>query len=139
MFPRALEHLVVRGGLPLKVIGLHVVAAHRMILELIPHQQAAQIGVPLEDDPEQIEYLALLKLGGTPHRRQRRKLNLVGAIHRLHANHHRPMPLGHRKQVIHRFQAARLDTLLRLFYGLFYLLLHAVNGFGHGARDLHLF
>ncbi len=51
-----------------------------MILEPFPHQQAPQVRMTREHDPEQVENLALLKFSRPPHRRERWQLHLVGAV-----------------------------------------------------------
>src|ERR1700728_289856 len=95
MFLMPLQHLIVRRGLVLKVIRLHVIAAHRVVLESVPHENAAQVGMARKDDPVEIEDLALLKLGRAPHGRKRRQLCLIGAVHGAHAQHQRTTFLGH--------------------------------------------
>ena len=88
---RAVQHVAVRRGLPLVVVGLDVVLAHRMILELVPHQDAAQVGVALEDDAVEVEHLALLELARAPDRRERRQRDLVGAVAGAQPEDHRPV------------------------------------------------
>ena len=61
MFLRALEHFVVRRRLVFVIVRLDVILAHRMIGKLIPHQDAAQIGMAVEMNAVEIEDLALLK------------------------------------------------------------------------------
>ena len=55
-----------RGRLVLVVVGIDVVAAHGVVDELVPHEDAAEVGMAVEDDAEEIEDLALLELGAAP-------------------------------------------------------------------------
>ena len=50
-----------------------VILAHRMIFELVPHQDAPQIGMAVETNAVEIENFALLKFGAAPNRRERRQ------------------------------------------------------------------
>ncbi len=69
MLLRLCQNFVVRRRLVLVVVRLYIIFSHRMIFELIPHQNTAQVGMAIEDDPVQIEDLALLKFRTAPHRR----------------------------------------------------------------------
>jgi hypothetical protein len=60
------EDFVVGGGLVLVVVGIDVVAAHGVVDEVVPHEEAAEVGVPVEDDAEEVEDLALLEFGAAP-------------------------------------------------------------------------
>ena len=79
--------------------------------------------------PNKIKNLALLKLRRPPDGRERRQLHLVGPVHRPHPQHHRPMFLRHRKQVIDHFEISRLDALARFLDRLLDHLLHAIHSF----------
>ena len=59
---RALQHFIVRSGLVLVIVWIDVIPAHWMVLELVPHEQAPQVVMPLEDDAEEVKNLALLKV-----------------------------------------------------------------------------
>ena len=89
MLLRLREHLVVGGRFVLVVVGLDVVAAHGVVGELGPHQQAAQVGVAVEDNAVEVENLALLKLGAAPDGRQRRQTDASGAVLGAHPQDHR--------------------------------------------------
>src|SRR5262249_20073738 len=65
---RFLQHRIVRCWLVFVIIRLPVVFAHRMIFELVPHQDPAQIGVAIEMNAVKIENLALLKFCAPPDR-----------------------------------------------------------------------
>jgi len=52
----------VRGRLLLEVVGGDVVLAHGVVLELVPHQDAAEVGVAVEHDAEEVEDLAFLEV-----------------------------------------------------------------------------
>ena len=69
-----------RRRLVLVVVGIDVIAAHGMVGELVPHQDAAQVGVAVEDDAEEVEDLALLELGAAPDRRERGQMDAGVAI-----------------------------------------------------------
>ena len=100
-----------RHGSLIIVRRVNIVLSHRVIGKLLPHQNTAQIGMPLEDNPVKVKNLTLLKLRAAPHRSQRRKLRLIRAIGGSQPQNHRPMLLLHRKKVIHRFQMARSPRL----------------------------
>ena len=59
----AFQHFIVRRRLVFVIVGLDVILAHGVVLELVPHQNAAQVGMAVEDDAVEIEDLALLKFG----------------------------------------------------------------------------
>src|ERR1035441_4773226 len=67
MLVGSLQHVVMRGRLVFVIIRVHVIPAHRMVLEIVPHQQAPQIGMPVEHDSEEIEYLPLLQFRSEEH------------------------------------------------------------------------
>src|ERR1700678_179408 len=94
------QHVVVRRGLVLVIIRLHVILAHRVVLESIPHQNAAQVTMAAKNNPIKIEDLALLELCRAPYRRERRQLHLIAAVHSLHANHQRPMFFRNRIEMV---------------------------------------
>src|SRR5262245_33486145 len=73
MLLRFFQYLVVSCGLIFIVIRFDVIPAHRIILKVIPHEDAAQIGMPIENDAIKVIGLSLLKLGSTPNWRQRRQ------------------------------------------------------------------
>ena len=52
----------------------------------VPHQNAAQIGMAVENDSVEIEDFALLKLRRAPDGRERRKIDLVAPVRGAHAN-----------------------------------------------------
>ena len=63
---RSRQNLIVCGRLIFKVIWLHVIAAHGVILESFPHQQPPQVWMPLKNNAEQIKSLTLLKFRASP-------------------------------------------------------------------------
>ena len=75
----ALQHFVVGGGLVFVVVGIDVVPAHGMVLEFVPHQQAAQVGVAVEEDPEEVEDLALLELRAAPDGGERGQMDCLAS------------------------------------------------------------
>ena len=58
---RFFQHIVVRCRFVFVIVRFTIIFAHRKILELVPHQDAAQIGMAVETDSVEIENLALLK------------------------------------------------------------------------------
>jgi hypothetical protein len=106
------EHVAVRRGLPLVVIRLDVVLAHGMPGEGIPHQDAPQIRMPLEDDTVEIEDLALLELATAPDRREGRQRDRVGAVAGAGAQDHRTMTPGDGVKVVDDLKMARRDARL---------------------------
>src|SRR6266511_4117710 len=74
---RALQHGVVRRRLVFVVVWIDVIFAHRIILEAVPHQDAAQVGMALQNDAVEIEDFALLKFAATPDRREGRQTHWV--------------------------------------------------------------
>src|SRR5262249_46374875 len=117
---RLLQYFVVRRRLPFIVIRLTIIFAHRIIFELVPHQNTSQIRMPLKPNAVKIEDLTLLKLATAPYRRQRWQAVSVCAIACAHANDYRAVFMGHRIKVINRLEIAgsfllsRLDNLLFL-------------------------
>ena len=91
-----LGHLIVRRWLVLVIVRLHVILAHRMILEPVPHQDASQVRMPVEDDPVEVVNLAFLEFRGAPERGERRQLHPVRAIARAHPQDDGPVLLRHR-------------------------------------------
>jgi len=51
-----------------------------MILKLVPQQQAAEVGVSVEDDPEEVEDLALLQLRAAPDGSERGEMDVGTAV-----------------------------------------------------------
>ena len=100
-----------RGGLVLVVVGLDVVAAHGMILKLVPHQDAAQVGVAVEDDAVEVEDLALLELGPAPDGVSEGRWTPVGAVRGAHAQDHGAVLQLHREEVVDGFEVAGLMCL----------------------------
>ena len=49
MLLRLFDNFVMRRGLVLVIVRLHVVFAHGIIEEALPHEQAAQIGMSIEE------------------------------------------------------------------------------------------
>ena len=139
---RPRQHFIVRRGLVFKVVGLNVILAHGVVFEPVPHQNAAQVGMAGEDDPVEIEDLALLKLGRAPDGRERGQLDLVGAVRGRMRSTSGPMLLRDRNRVVDRFKIARLDALAGFVDGFFDRLLDAVDGlrdltcYFHFFRDL---
>jgi len=129
---RTPEHVVVRRWLVVEVVRLHVIAAHGVVLEAIPHQQPPQVRMSRKDDPIEVEDLPLLKLRGAPDGRQRRQLDVFGSVDSPHPQNHRPVLLSHRIEVIDGLQAARLETPPRLFDSLLDRLFHTF----HSLQDL---
>src|ERR1035437_3542936 len=80
MRPRLFQHVIVRCRLVLVIIRFHVVLAHREIPVAVPHQDAPQIGVPIEGDAVEVVSLALLKLGAAPNGRERRHARVVPSV-----------------------------------------------------------
>src|ERR1035437_9855677 len=103
---RSLKHIIVRGRLIFVVIRIHVISAHRMVRELVPHQKAPQVGVSVKDDSEEIKYLAFLKLGAAPNRGERRQVDAVSAVLGAQAQWKRAVLLLHRDEVIDDFEVA---------------------------------
>ena len=69
----SLQHIVVRCRLVFVIVRLAIIFAHRIILELVPHQNAPQIRMAVEANAVEIENLALLKFRAAPDRRERRQ------------------------------------------------------------------
>ena len=109
---RLCKDVAVGRGLPLVVLGLHVVLAHRVVLEPVPHEDAAQVGVAREDDAVKVEDLALLEFAGAPDRRERRQRDPVGAVLRAHADDDRAVPELHRIEVVDDLEIARAQAAL---------------------------
>src|ERR1017187_9707835 len=131
MLVGSLQYVVVRGWLVFVVVRVHVIPAHGMVLELVPHQQAPQIGVTIEDDSEEIEYLTLLQFGAAPDRRKRGQMDAVGAVPRAQAQRQRAELITHGEEVIDHFKAAGNHRLADFID----LSLHAV----HNLLYLHFF
>ena len=52
------------------IIRLDVIFAHRMVLKIVPHQDATQIGMAVERDAIKVVDFALLKFAAAPDKRQ---------------------------------------------------------------------
>lgn len=107
MLLRPFQNFVVRRRLIFIVVRLDVIFAHRMILKIVPHENAAQIGVAVEDDAVKVENFALLKLAAAPDGRERGDVIFVRAIRRALAEDDRPVLQRHRIKVIDGFETAR--------------------------------
>ena len=77
---RLLRYLIMGCGLILIVIRCDVILAHRMIFKTVPHEDAAQIGMTVENNPIQIINLALLEFRTAPDRGKGLQMVLVGPI-----------------------------------------------------------
>jgi hypothetical protein len=77
MLLRFLQHFVVRRRLVFVIVRLAIIFPHRVIFELIPHQDAAQIGMTVEANAVEIENFALLKFRAPPDRRERRQMRAL--------------------------------------------------------------
>src|ERR1700693_2143117 len=67
--PAAVSIVVVIAQIPQRgsAIPLHwVIRAQRMSLPFVRHQDAPQIGMPFETDPEEVEIFALVPVGRGP-------------------------------------------------------------------------
>ena len=93
--------------LSLLASGGNVILAHGMIDKLVPHQNAAQIGMPFKSDAEQIENFPLLKFATAPDRRQGGQRGLVRSIFGAQPDDQRAVAEGHRVKMINRFQVSR--------------------------------
>ena len=56
------EDGAVRGRFPFVVVWFDIVLAHGVVFKLVPHEDAAEIGVIGEEDAEEIEDFAFLEL-----------------------------------------------------------------------------
>ena len=74
------EHLVVSCRLVFVIVRLDVVLPHWVIFKTFPHQDAAEIGMTVEDDSIQIIDLAFLKFRSPPDRGQRGQMVLFGPV-----------------------------------------------------------
>src|SRR5439155_13324782 len=63
-----LQDVVVRRRLVFVIVRLTIILPHRVIFELIPHQDTPQIGMTVEPNAVKIENLALLKFRAAPAR-----------------------------------------------------------------------
>src|SRR5438093_8514998 len=104
MLLRSREDLIMRRGFPFVIVRLPIIFAHRIVFELVPHQNPAQIGMTIEPDAIEIEDIALLKLGTAPDRRERWQVGTVCAISSAHANGYRTVFMDHRIKVINSLQ-----------------------------------
>src|SRR4051812_8516549 len=78
------------------------VAALRVTLVVLGHEDAAQVGVPVEADAEHVEDLALLVVGGREEVNDRRHHRVVRAHARAHA---KAFDAVHREQLVVHAQA----------------------------------
>src|SRR5437870_3705788 len=58
-----LQQALPRGGDAVVLLGLDEVLAQRVARPVLRHEDAAQVGMALEDDTEEVEGLALLPVG----------------------------------------------------------------------------
>ena len=103
---RFLQHIVVRSWLVFVIVRFSIILAHRMIFELVPHQNPAQIGMAVEPDSVQIENLTLLKFCTPPGRRERGQASILCTVCGLHSNDDRSVFVRHRVEVINSFKEA---------------------------------
>src|ERR1051325_7378310 len=92
---RLFQHVVVRRWLVFVIVRLDVILAHREILETIPHEDAPQVGMAVEDDAVKVECLTLLKFRAAPERRERWHMNLVSAVRGAKAHNNRAVLQRH--------------------------------------------
>ena len=64
-----------RGRFVFVIVRIDVVPAHGVVDEPVPHQDAAQVGVAVEDDAEEVEDLALLEFRAAPDGRERGQMD----------------------------------------------------------------
>ena len=57
------QHGIVRGVFVFVVVRIDVIAAHGVVLESFPHEQATEVWMAGEDDSVKVEDFALLKFG----------------------------------------------------------------------------
>src|SRR2546423_915459 len=86
-----LQHFIMGGWLVFVVIRLDVIFAHGMVLKAVPHQDAAQIRMTIENNAVEIKNLPLLKFAAAPNRRERRKMDFICAVFGAHSDDDRPM------------------------------------------------
>src|SRR2546421_12126139 len=65
------HYFIVWCRLVFKIIRRHVIFTHGVIFELIPHQDPAQVRMPLEMDAIEIENLPFLQFRTAPNRSER--------------------------------------------------------------------
>jgi len=75
-----------------------------MVLELVPHQDAAQVGVAGEFNAVEIENFTLLELGASVNGNDRGDLVLFLAVHGAGAQHQRTFAATGRVEVIEHFE-----------------------------------
>src|SRR5262249_42054684 len=97
------QHLIMRCWLVFIVVWFDIVFAHGVILKSIPHQDAAQIGVVLENNSVEVKDFTLLKLRTTPNRCQRRQMILFGSVFGPYAENQRPMLQFHGIKMVNSF------------------------------------
>ncbi len=68
MLFRLLQHIFVRRRLVFVIVRLTIILPHRVIFELVPHQDAAQIGMAFELNTVKIKNFPLLKFRAAPDR-----------------------------------------------------------------------
>ncbi len=121
------QDFVVRRRLVFVIVRLDVVPAHGVVLETIPHQDAAQIGMAVEDDAVEVEDFPLLKFGAAPDGSERGQMDPFAAIFGAHAENDGTVLFLHREEVVDDFKIA--DGVG--FADLFNLLFNAVDNLFH--------
>ena len=101
---RLYQNVVVRRRFVLVVIRLNIIFAHGMIFKFVPHQDTAQIGMTIEDDPIEVKNLALLKFRTSPDWSKRREMNFIGSVFGSQPEYDWPLLFLHRIEVINRFK-----------------------------------
>ncbi len=107
------------GGLVLVVVGVDVVAAHGVVDELVPHEEAAEVGVAVEVDAVEVEDLALLKFGAAPDGGEGGEMRVGVAVCGAEAEGEWAVVEFVRVEVVDDFEVAGGDGLLDLFDFLF--------------------
>src|SRR5581483_2866529 len=104
--PGSLQNFVVRRRFVFVIVRLLVVFAHRIIFELVPHQDSPQVGVPLELDSVEIENFTFLKFSTAPYRRQRWQADILSAIYSTQSDDQRAVFMSNRVKVINSFKVS---------------------------------
>ena len=103
-----------RGGLVLVVVGIDVVAAHGVVDEAVPHKDAAEVGMAVEDDAVEVEDLAFLELGAAPDGGERGQMDAGFAVGGAQADGQRAVLELLREEVVDDFEVAGGGGLLDL-------------------------